>query len=78
MCDEFNGNMQGIISWTEKYMAACTYTKSKKNGPDETNTIKDGAKFIKKWKKVVGAFHHGAVNQPNGPLCKRDWEASYN
>ena len=65
--------MQLILDWTDKYMAECEYTVNKKNKPSTIGKVKDGAKFTKKWKKVVGAFHHGAVNQPNGSLCNREW-----
>merc|ERR1712136_231121 len=64
LCDEFLGNMQGIISWTEKYMAECTYTKPKKNGPDETGSVKDGAKFIKNGKKLSAPFIMEQLTSP--------------
>ena len=72
LCEAFEASMQNIINWTTKYMAACEYTVNKKNKPNTVGKVKDGAKFIKKWKKVVGAFHHGAVNQPNGALCEKE------
>jgi len=72
LCESFEASMQKIIDWTDKYMAACEYTINKKKAKGQKGTVKDGAKFTKKWKKVVGAFHHGAVNQPNGPLCEKE------
>ena len=68
--------MQVIIDWTSRFLAECKYTANHNSKP-MVGTQKDGSKFIKKWKKVVGAFHHGAVNQPNGPLCEKEWTPSY-
>ena len=66
-----------MISWTERYMASCTYTKQLKNGSAETRTDKDGGRFIKKWKRHFWRFHRGAVKQPNGPLCNRDMKPDF-
>merc|ERR1712136_281024 len=60
--ESFEATMQKIIDWTDKYMAACEYTINKKKAKGQKGTVKDRAKFTKKWKKVVGALHHGAVN----------------
>ena len=68
--------MQVIIDWTTRFLAGCKYTTTQNSKPI-VGTNKDGSKFIKKWKKVVGAFHHGAVNQPNGPLCEKEWTPNF-
>ena len=66
-----------MISWTERYMAECTYTKQMKNGSAEARSDKDGERFIKKWKRHFWRFHRGAVKQPNEPLCYRDFKPDF-
>merc|ERR1739847_20990 len=78
LCDTFMGHVSGLVDWTALYMQECCGIKKKKNKPDEKKCVKAGDKFTKKWKKIMGAFHHGAKNQPDGPLCSEDWQPVFN
>lgn len=44
----------------------------------ETNLMEGQKKFVKKWKKIMIAFHGAMKNHPSkGALCDENWEPSY-
>merc|ERR1711997_536297 len=69
LCVKFNGFVNELINWTDDHMTECCYIRKKKNKPEQEKCMKGGAKFTKKWKKIMVAFSGGARNQPDGALC---------
>merc|ERR1712088_1298394 len=67
-CNRFNGHVNGLLNWTEEHMVECCFMTQKKNNSSKKCT-KDGAKYVKKWKKIMTKFTQGARNQEEGEKC---------
>merc|ERR1719320_1326955 len=70
-CNRFNGHVNDVIIWTQKYMVKCC------DPSDRKRCKKSGEGYVKKWKKVMAAFALGARNQKIWRGICQEMEESY-